>query len=154
MDGNYLVILVSVIIILPLALMRQLGETAGSHFRGTPRDTGEAGVSQFPSFAGYLGYSSGFSLSCMVFFLIAVSHPPCWSERSVAQGSPLSEGGGQGLLGSWSEKTALLILNMVSQSRCWQLCLTLPLSRFSTPGHLQEVPSALPTGTQLGQCHR
>ncbi|XP_008574985.1 PREDICTED: sodium-coupled neutral amino acid transporter 3 [Galeopterus variegatus] len=45
MNGNYLVILVSVIIILPLALMRQLG---------------------------YLGYSSGFSLSCMVFFLIAV----------------------------------------------------------------------------------
>ncbi|XP_008851366.1 sodium-coupled neutral amino acid transporter 3 [Nannospalax galili] len=45
MNGNYLVILVSVSIILPLALMRQLG---------------------------YLGYSSGFSLSCMVFFLIAV----------------------------------------------------------------------------------
>ncbi|XP_005410305.1 PREDICTED: sodium-coupled neutral amino acid transporter 3 [Chinchilla lanigera] len=45
LNGNYLVILVSVIVILPLALMRQLG---------------------------YLGYSSGFSLSCMVFFLIAV----------------------------------------------------------------------------------
>ncbi|KAM8758136.1 sodium-coupled neutral amino acid transporter 3 [Rhynchonycteris naso] len=54
MNGNYLVILVSVTIILPLALMRQLG---------------------------YLGYSSGFSLSCMVFFLIAVIykkfHVPC-----------------------------------------------------------------------------
>ncbi|XP_069331838.1 sodium-coupled neutral amino acid transporter 3 [Eulemur rufifrons] len=53
-NGNYLVILVSVVIILPLALMRQLG---------------------------YLGYSSGFSLSCMVFFLIAVIykkfHVPC-----------------------------------------------------------------------------
>ncbi|XP_037706984.1 sodium-coupled neutral amino acid transporter 3 [Choloepus didactylus] len=45
MNGNYLVILVSITIILPLALMRQLG---------------------------YLGYSSGFSLSCMMFFLIAV----------------------------------------------------------------------------------
>lgn len=45
LNGNYLVILVSVTVILPLALMRQLG---------------------------YLGYSSGFSLSCMVFFLIAV----------------------------------------------------------------------------------
>ncbi|XP_054450817.1 sodium-coupled neutral amino acid transporter 3 [Pteronotus mesoamericanus] len=44
-NGNYLVILVTVTVILPLALMRQLG---------------------------YLGYSSGFSLSCMVFFLIAV----------------------------------------------------------------------------------
>nr|XP_020029990.1 sodium-coupled neutral amino acid transporter 3 isoform X2 [Castor canadensis] len=47
MNGNYLVILVSVTIILPLALMRQLG---------------------------YLGYASGFSLSCMVFFLIAVTY--------------------------------------------------------------------------------
>ncbi|XP_020771596.1 sodium-coupled neutral amino acid transporter 3 [Odocoileus virginianus] len=54
MNGNYLVILVSVVVILPLALMRQLG---------------------------YLGYSSGFSLSCMMFFLIAVIykkfHVPC-----------------------------------------------------------------------------
>nr|XP_009686283.1 PREDICTED: sodium-coupled neutral amino acid transporter 5-like [Struthio camelus australis] len=46
MNGNYLVILVSITIILPLALMKQLG---------------------------YLGYASGFSLSCMVFFLISVS---------------------------------------------------------------------------------
>ncbi|KAM3850060.1 LOW QUALITY PROTEIN: sodium-coupled neutral amino acid transporter 3-like [Diretmus argenteus] len=45
MNGNYLVIIVSIAIILPLALMKQLG---------------------------YLGYTSGFSLSCMVFFLIAV----------------------------------------------------------------------------------
>ncbi|XP_053151158.1 sodium-coupled neutral amino acid transporter 3 isoform X2 [Hemicordylus capensis] len=45
MNGNYLVIMVSVTIILPLALMKQLG---------------------------YLGYASGFSLSCMVFFLISV----------------------------------------------------------------------------------
>ncbi|XP_076859390.1 sodium-coupled neutral amino acid transporter 3a isoform X2 [Brachyhypopomus gauderio] len=45
LDGNNLVMIVSVCIILPLALMKQLG---------------------------YLGYTSGFSLSCMVFFLIAV----------------------------------------------------------------------------------
>ncbi|XP_036415246.1 sodium-coupled neutral amino acid transporter 3a isoform X1 [Colossoma macropomum] len=45
LDGNYLVMIVSVCIILPLALMKQLG---------------------------YLGYTSGFSLSCMVFFLISV----------------------------------------------------------------------------------
>ncbi|XP_022428776.1 sodium-coupled neutral amino acid transporter 3 isoform X1 [Delphinapterus leucas] len=61
MNGNYLVILVSVIVILPLALMRQLG---------------------------YLGYSSGFSLSCMVFFLIAVIykkfHVPCPLSPSLA----------------------------------------------------------------------
>uniref|UniRef100_A0A3Q2Y0V7 Solute carrier family 38 member 5b n=1 Tax=Hippocampus comes TaxID=109280 RepID=A0A3Q2Y0V7_HIPCM len=46
MNGNYLIIIVTVSIILPLALMKHLG---------------------------YLGYTSGFSLSCMVFFLSAVS---------------------------------------------------------------------------------
>uniref|UniRef100_A0A8C1PYG9 Solute carrier family 38 member 5b n=1 Tax=Cyprinus carpio TaxID=7962 RepID=A0A8C1PYG9_CYPCA len=46
LNGNYLIIIVSIFIILPLALMRQLG---------------------------YLGYTSGFSLTCMVFFLISVS---------------------------------------------------------------------------------
>uniref|UniRef100_A0A3B3RBR8 Solute carrier family 38 member 5a n=1 Tax=Paramormyrops kingsleyae TaxID=1676925 RepID=A0A3B3RBR8_9TELE len=45
LKGEYLVIIVSLTIILPLALMRQLG---------------------------YLGYTSGFSLTCMVFFLISV----------------------------------------------------------------------------------
>uniref|UniRef100_A0A672KS47 Sodium-coupled neutral amino acid transporter 3-like n=1 Tax=Sinocyclocheilus grahami TaxID=75366 RepID=A0A672KS47_SINGR len=45
LNGNYLIIIVSILIILPLALMRQLG---------------------------YLGYTSGFSLTCMVFFLISV----------------------------------------------------------------------------------
>lgn len=44
-DGRYLIIIVSVFAILPLALMKRLG---------------------------YLGYTSGFSLSCMVFFLISV----------------------------------------------------------------------------------
>ncbi|XP_053281671.1 sodium-coupled neutral amino acid transporter 3 isoform X2 [Pleuronectes platessa] len=45
MNGNYLIIIVSISIILPLALMKQLG---------------------------YLGYTSGLSLTCMVFFLISV----------------------------------------------------------------------------------
>ncbi|XP_023661292.1 sodium-coupled neutral amino acid transporter 3 [Paramormyrops kingsleyae] len=45
LNGNYLVVMVSASIILPLALMKQLG---------------------------YLGYTSGFSLTCMVFFLISV----------------------------------------------------------------------------------
>ncbi|XP_062397333.1 sodium-coupled neutral amino acid transporter 5b isoform X2 [Sardina pilchardus] len=45
LNGNNLIVIVSICIILPLALMRQLG---------------------------YLGYTSGFSLSCMVFFLCSV----------------------------------------------------------------------------------
>ncbi|XP_037553216.1 sodium-coupled neutral amino acid transporter 3 [Nematolebias whitei] len=48
MNGNYLIIIVTICIILPLAMMKHLG---------------------------YLGYTSGFSLSCMVFFLSAVSCP-------------------------------------------------------------------------------
>uniref|UniRef100_A0A8B9LP72 Solute carrier family 38 member 5b n=1 Tax=Astyanax mexicanus TaxID=7994 RepID=A0A8B9LP72_ASTMX len=49
LNGNYLIIIVSLCIILPLALMRQLG---------------------------YLGYTSGFSLTCMVFFLISCGSLP------------------------------------------------------------------------------
>ncbi|XP_026909868.1 sodium-coupled neutral amino acid transporter 5 isoform X4 [Acinonyx jubatus] len=45
LKGNLLIIIVSVLIILPLALMRHLG---------------------------YLGYTSGLSLTCMLFFLISV----------------------------------------------------------------------------------
>ncbi|XP_041833453.1 sodium-coupled neutral amino acid transporter 4 [Melanotaenia boesemani] len=45
LNGNYLVVFVSVGIILPLSLLKNLG---------------------------YLGYTSGFSLSCMVFFLAVV----------------------------------------------------------------------------------
>ncbi|XP_046895186.1 sodium-coupled neutral amino acid transporter 3-like [Hypomesus transpacificus] len=58
LQGNYLIIIVSACIIFPLALMRQLG---------------------------YLGYTSGFSLSCMVFFLISVIYKkfqiPCPLEN-------------------------------------------------------------------------
>ncbi|KAG5837865.1 hypothetical protein ANANG_G00217560 [Anguilla anguilla] len=57
LNGNNLIIIVSIIVILPLALMRQLG---------------------------YLGYTSGFSLTCMVFFLISVIYKkfniPCPME--------------------------------------------------------------------------
>ncbi|KAJ8405333.1 hypothetical protein AAFF_G00323240 [Aldrovandia affinis] len=45
MNGDYLVLLVTAVIILPLSLLRNLG---------------------------YLGYTSGFSLLCMVFFVIVV----------------------------------------------------------------------------------
>ncbi|XP_053325218.1 sodium-coupled neutral amino acid transporter 3 [Spea bombifrons] len=62
MNGNYLVIMVSACVILPLALMKQLG---------------------------YLGYASGFSLSCMLFFLCSVIYKkfqiPCpvpWSNMN------------------------------------------------------------------------
>uniref|UniRef100_V9KTZ4 Solute carrier family 38, member 5 n=1 Tax=Callorhinchus milii TaxID=7868 RepID=V9KTZ4_CALMI len=68
MNGNYLIIVVSVCIILPLALMKQLG---------------------------YLGYTSGFSLTCMVFFLCSLIYKkfeiPCpLNGTSVDPQSPVS----------------------------------------------------------------
>ncbi|XP_031424143.1 sodium-coupled neutral amino acid transporter 3 isoform X2 [Clupea harengus] len=61
LNGNYLVVMVSIMVILPLAFMKQLG---------------------------YLGYTSGFSLSCMVFFLSAVIYKkfqiPCPFEEYTA----------------------------------------------------------------------
>ncbi|MEE6513272.1 hypothetical protein FKM82_020818 [Ascaphus truei] len=79
MNGNYLVIMVSITIIVPLALMKQLG---------------------------YLGYTSGFSLGCMVFFLGSVIYKkfqiPCpltWgdpyiplSKTSCCQRMPIQKG--------------------------------------------------------------
>ncbi|KAF5895255.1 sodium-coupled neutral amino acid transporter 3-like, partial [Clarias magur] len=72
LNGNYLIIIVSICIILPLALMRQLG---------------------------YLGYTSGFSLTCMVFFLISVIYKkfniPCpltdFSNHTTGNNSFISE---------------------------------------------------------------
>ncbi|XP_036435175.1 sodium-coupled neutral amino acid transporter 3 [Colossoma macropomum] len=60
LNGNYLIIIVSLGVILPLALMRQLG---------------------------YLGYTSGFSLSCMVFFLISVIYKKFVMECPVFSGN-------------------------------------------------------------------
>ncbi|XP_051509078.1 sodium-coupled neutral amino acid transporter 5 [Myxocyprinus asiaticus] len=54
-NGKYLIIIVSVCVILPLAFMKRLG---------------------------YLGYTSGFSLSCMVFFLISVIYKKFVTECS------------------------------------------------------------------------
>uniref|UniRef100_A0A672T8N2 Sodium-coupled neutral amino acid transporter 4-like n=1 Tax=Sinocyclocheilus grahami TaxID=75366 RepID=A0A672T8N2_SINGR len=54
LNGNYAVVLVSIGIILPLSLLKNLG---------------------------YLGYTSGFSLSCMVFFLGVVRLPTLFSYQ-------------------------------------------------------------------------
>ncbi|XP_053321599.1 sodium-coupled neutral amino acid symporter 2 [Spea bombifrons] len=62
LNGDYLVIMVSVFLILPLSLLKNLG---------------------------YLGYTSGFSLMCMVFFLIVVIYKkfeipcPLWEQDAL-----------------------------------------------------------------------
>ncbi|XP_043943140.1 sodium-coupled neutral amino acid transporter 4-like [Protopterus annectens] len=67
LNGNYLIVIVSIAIILPLSLLKNLG---------------------------YLGYTSGFSLTCMVFFLGVViykrSEIPCplpYLQHAVANGT-------------------------------------------------------------------
>lgn len=78
---------------------------------------------------GYLGYASGFSLSCMVFFLISVSTAPSRTAPFFA----------------WfrSPKPGRLT---------W--CPPLPLASPPTlPGHLQEVPDPLPSPRPRGERH-
>ncbi|KAM8965607.1 sodium-coupled neutral amino acid transporter 5 isoform 1-T1 [Sarcophilus harrisii] len=60
LDGNVLIVLVSVGIVLPLALMRHLG---------------------------YLGYTSGLSLTCMVFFLASVIYKKFSMECPLTSGN-------------------------------------------------------------------
>ncbi|TDH10267.1 hypothetical protein EPR50_G00073260 [Perca flavescens] len=68
LNGNYLIMIVSILIILPLAMMKQLG---------------------------YLGYTSGFSLSCMVFFLISVIYKkfniPCPLDNENHNMTPIAD---------------------------------------------------------------
>lgn len=103
LNGNILIIIVSIFIILPLAIMKQLGmfSILSSHFffLHTVCFVAFCQVHFHVLFfflflffiihchwfycwfrhlffhcpPGYLGYTSGFSLSCMVFFLISVS---------------------------------------------------------------------------------
>ncbi|XP_059795681.1 sodium-coupled neutral amino acid transporter 3 isoform X2 [Balaenoptera ricei] len=127
MNGNYLVILVSVIVILPLALMRQLG---------------------------YLGYSSGFSLSCMVFFLIAVIykkfHVPCPLSPSLANVT-----GNFSLVEVIKEEAGLQV-ETEAAAFCTpsyftlntQTAYTIPIMAFAFVCH----PEVLPIYTELKEC--
>ncbi|KAM8914459.1 sodium-coupled neutral amino acid transporter 3-like isoform 2-T8 [Spinachia spinachia] len=118
MNGNYLVIIVSIAVILPLALMKQLG---------------------------YLGYTSGFSLSCMVFFLISVIYKkfntPCPftdfsfnSTASVLNVSTMDPGG---------EPDPACIPKMANLNS--QTAYTIPILAFAFVCH----PEVLPIYTEL-----
>ncbi|XP_030584492.1 sodium-coupled neutral amino acid transporter 3-like isoform X2 [Archocentrus centrarchus] len=116
LNGNYLVIIVSIAIILPLALMKQLG---------------------------YLGYTSGFSLSCMVFFLIAVIYKkfniPCPfggnSFNSTTSGMNVTDPGG--------EDNPACIPKMANLNS--QTAYTIPILAFAFVCH----PEVLPIYTEL-----
>uniref|UniRef100_A0A3P8TI12 Solute carrier family 38 member 3a n=1 Tax=Amphiprion percula TaxID=161767 RepID=A0A3P8TI12_AMPPE len=116
MNGNYLVIIVSVAVILPLALMKQLG---------------------------YLGYTSGFSLSCMVFFLISVIYKkfntPCpfvdFAHNNTASVMNVTDPGG--------ENNPACIPKMANLNS--QTAYTIPILAFAFVCH----PEVLPIYTEL-----
>ncbi|KAA8593368.1 sodium-coupled neutral amino acid transporter 3 isoform X1 [Etheostoma spectabile] len=127
LNGNYLVIMVSVCVILPLALMKQLG---------------------------YLGYTSGFSLSCMVFFLSAVIYKkfqiPCpfeeYSTNSTAAHLSLN-------ISSHGNEHTNNLLHKDDDSQCFpglftvnsQTAYTIPILAFAFVCH----PEVLPIYTEL-----
>ncbi|XP_051931436.1 sodium-coupled neutral amino acid transporter 3-like isoform X1 [Hippocampus zosterae] len=125
LNGNYLVIMVSASVILPLALMKQLG---------------------------YLGYTSGFSLSCMVFFLTAVIYKkfqiPCHFEEfnSLNTTAPpslnVSNHVGDHLL-TREEEDALCAPRMFTLNS--QTAYTIPILAFAFVCH----PEVLPIYTEL-----
>ncbi|ETE65240.1 Sodium-coupled neutral amino acid transporter 4, partial [Ophiophagus hannah] len=79
LNGNYLVIFVSIGIILPLSLLKNLG---------------------------YLGYTSGFSLTCMVFFLSVV----IYKKSQIACPLPVLDN----KIGNWSYNDTAVPLHVVA----------------------------------------
>ncbi|KAG7224305.1 hypothetical protein INR49_000548, partial [Caranx melampygus] len=108
MNGNYLIIIVTVCIILPLALMKHLG---------------------------YLGYTSGFSLSCMVFFLSAV----IYKKFNIA--CPLEVFGNYSVTSAVPEDTCTAKFFTINQETAY----TIPILAFAFVCH----PEVLPIYTEL-----
>uniref|UniRef100_A0A3P9JG07 Amino acid transporter transmembrane domain-containing protein n=1 Tax=Oryzias latipes TaxID=8090 RepID=A0A3P9JG07_ORYLA len=108
MNGNYLIIIVTTCIILPLALMKHLG---------------------------YLGYTSGFSLSCMVFFLSAV----IYKKFNIA--CPLEKFGNSTVDTAIPESTCTSKFFTINQETAY----TIPILAFAFVCH----PEVLPIYTEL-----
>ncbi|XP_071331248.1 sodium-coupled neutral amino acid transporter 3-like isoform X2 [Trachinotus anak] len=108
MNGNYLIIIVTVCIILPLALMKHLG---------------------------YLGYTSGFSLSCMVFFLSVV----IYKKFNIA--CPLEVFGNYSVNAAAPEDTCTAKFFTINQETAY----TIPILAFAFVCH----PEVLPIYTEL-----
>ncbi|KAF7649302.1 hypothetical protein LDENG_00143840 [Lucifuga dentata] len=108
MNGNYLIVIVTVCIILPLALMKHLG---------------------------YLGYTSGFSLTCMVFFLSAVIY------KRFNISCPLEVFGNYSMNSIIPEETCTAKLFTINQETAY----TIPILAFAFVCH----PEVLPIYTEL-----
>uniref|UniRef100_A0A9J7XER9 Solute carrier family 38 member 4 n=2 Tax=Cyprinus carpio TaxID=7962 RepID=A0A9J7XER9_CYPCA len=128
LNGNYAVVLVSIGIILPLSLLKNLG---------------------------YLGYTSGFSLSCMVFFLGVLIYKktilPCPLPFFYQHESNMSVNGSEAL-GLYSLQNASA-LAYISEDMCTpkyfvfnsQTAYTIPILAFAFVCH----PEVLPIYSEL-----
>ncbi|XP_028265045.1 sodium-coupled neutral amino acid transporter 3-like [Parambassis ranga] len=108
MNGNYLIVIVTVCIILPLAMMKHLG---------------------------YLGYTSGFSLSCMVFFLSVV----IYKRFNIA--CPLEVFGNSSVTTTVPEDSCTAKFFTINQETAY----TIPILAFAFVCH----PEVLPIYTEL-----
>ncbi|XP_078520825.1 sodium-coupled neutral amino acid transporter 5 [Lissotriton helveticus] len=115
LNGNILIIIVSICIILPLALMKHLG---------------------------YLGYTSGFSLTCMVFFLISVMYKkfqiPCPMNGTLASEPHKVHFNGHNITDDESCTAKIFTTNS-------QTAYTIPILAFAFVCH----PEVLPIYTEL-----
>ncbi|XP_045393979.1 sodium-coupled neutral amino acid transporter 5 isoform X3 [Lemur catta] len=110
LKGNFLIILVSVLIILPLALMKHLG---------------------------YLGYTSGLSLTCMLFFLISVIYKKFQLGCAVSRNETAIESEAPPGLNSSCEAKMFTVDSQMSY--------TVPIMAFAFVCH----PEVLPIYTEL-----
>ncbi|KAM4604576.1 sodium-coupled neutral amino acid transporter 3-like [Discoglossus pictus] len=113
LNGNILIIVVSVTIILPLALMKHLG---------------------------YLGYTSGFSLTCMVFFLCSVIYKKTIISCPLNSTIPTYTNGHNVTEGRDDEMCAAKVFNVNSQT-----VYSIPIVAFAFVCH----PEVLPIYTEL-----
>ncbi|XP_074873581.1 sodium-coupled neutral amino acid transporter 5 [Carettochelys insculpta] len=118
MNGNVLIVIVSICVVLPLALMKHLG---------------------------YLGYTSGLSLTCMVFFLISVIYKkfqiPCPLNGTEATTPPTCYNGHNvSATSSAGEECKAQIFTLNSQT-----AYTIPILAFAFVCH----PEVLPIYTEL-----
>lgn len=108
MNGNYLIIIVTICIIFPLATMKHLG---------------------------YLGYTSGFSLSCMVFFLSSV----IYKKFNIA--CPMETVGNYSVTEPMSDDTCTAKFFTINHETAY----TIPILAFAFVCH----PEVLPVYTEL-----
>ncbi|XP_034996231.1 sodium-coupled neutral amino acid transporter 5 [Zootoca vivipara] len=120
MNGNVLIIIVSVCVILPLAMMKHLG---------------------------YLGYTSGLSLTCMCFFLISVIYKkfeiPCPLNGTHSEKPPVYYNGNNGTLGSDDDDDDVCAAEVFTVNS--QTAYAIPILAFAFVCH----PEVLPIYTEL-----